>query len=164
MKHKKNQNSLQFELLQQYCPFKLCFNQLQFGLGHTPLVDTGLAANMTIDQSTYRTGEFLEYARLHEITIQAWSPYQYGYFEGLIFNNHQKYEELNALIDELADQYQVSNTTIATAWITRHPANMQVIAGSTKPSRMKEIAAGSALPLTREEWYRLYTAAGHMLP
>lgn len=159
-----NQNSLQFELLQQYCPFKLCFNQLQFGLGHTPLVDTGLAANMTIDQSTYRTGEFLEYARLHEITIQAWSPYQYGYFEGLIFNNHQKYEELNALIDELADQYQVSNTTIATAWITRHPANMQVIAGSTKPSRMKEIAAGSALPLTREEWYRLYTAAGHMLP
>ncbi|MCI8633428.1 MAG: aldo/keto reductase family oxidoreductase [Lachnospiraceae bacterium] len=159
-----NQNSLQLELLQQYCPFKLCFNQLQFGLGHTPLVDAGLAANMTIDQSTQRTGEFLEYARLHEITIQAWSPYQYGYFEGLIFNNHQKYEKLNTLIQQLADQYQVSNTAIATAWITRHPANIQVIAGSTKPSRMKDVAAGSSLPLTREEWYRLYTAAGNMLP
>ena len=159
-----NQNSLQVELLQRYCPFKLSFNQLQFGLGHTPLVYAGLTANMTIDQSTHRTGEFLEYARLHQITIQAWSPFQYGYFEGLIFQNHDRYQKLNEVIDELAAQYGVSNTAIATAWITRHPANIQVIAGSTKPSRMKEVVSGSDLPLTRQEWYRLYTSAGNMLP
>lgn len=159
-----NQNSLQHALLQKYCPFKLAFNQLQFGLGHTPLIDAGLAANMTIDQSTHRTGEFLEYARLNEITIQAWSPYQYGYFEGLIFNNHDRYQKLNQVLDQLAEKYQVSNTAIATAWITRHPANMQVIAGSTKPSRMREVVSGSDLPLTRQEWYQLYTAAGNMLP
>ena len=96
-----NQNSLQMELLQKYCPFKLGINQLQFGLGHTPLIDAGIAANMTIDQATHRTGEFLEYARLNDITIQAWSPFQYGYFEGLIFNNKEKYGKLNEVIDEL---------------------------------------------------------------
>jgi len=159
-----NQNSLQLELLQKYCPFKLGINQLQFGLGHTPLVDAGIAANMTIDQATHRTGEFLEYARLNDITIQAWSPFQYGYFEGLIFNNKEKYGKLNEVIDELAAKYGVSNTAIATAWITRHPANIQVIAGSTKVSRMKDVVDGSELPLTRQEWYKLYTAAGNMLP
>lgn len=159
-----NQTSMQMELLQKSCPMPLAFNQLQFGIGHTPLIDSGIAANMTIPQSTHRTGEFLEYARLHNITIQAWSPYQYGYFEGLIFGNTERYGKLNETLTELAKAYGVSETTIATAWITRHSANMQVIAGSTKPSRMKEIVAGSELPLTRQEWYKLYTAAGNMLP
>lgn len=159
-----NQNSLQMELLQKYCPFQLSLNQLQFGLGHTPLVDAGLAANMMIDQSTHRTGEFLEYARLHDITIQAWSPFQYGYFDGLIFNNQERYQKLNDCIQKLSEKYQVSNTAIATAWITRHPANIQVIAGSTKSSRMKDVVDGSDLPLTRQEWYMLYTSAGNMLP
>ena len=159
-----NQNSLQLELLQKYCPFKLAINQLQFGLGHTLLVDSGIATNMTIDQATYRAGEFLEYARLNHITIQAWSPFQYGYFEGLIFNNQDKYAKLNQVISELAEKYEVSSTAIATAWITRHPANIQVIAGSTKLTRMKDVVDGSSLPLTRQEWYKLYTSTGNMLP
>lgn len=158
-----NQNSAQVELLQSYVPFKLAVNQLQFGLGHTPLVDSGLSSNMRIDQSTERSIGFLEYARLNGITIQAWSPFQYGYFEGLIFGD-PKYQKLNEKMDELAAKYQVSNTAIATAWITRHPANIQVIAGSTKPSRMKDVADGSDLALTRKEWYELYISAGNMLP
>lgn len=41
---------------------------------------------------------------------------------------------------------------------------MQLVAGTTKPSRLKEICQAADLTLTREEWYRLYLAAGHMLP
>ena len=52
----------------------------------------------------------------------------------------------------------------AAAWILRHPAKMQLVAGTTKPSRLKEICQAADLTLTREEWYRLYLAAGHMLP
>lgn len=159
-----NQNSLQVSLLQKYVPYPLGINQLQFGLGHSSLVDEGLAANMKIDQSTLRTDGFLDYARLNNITIQAWSPFQYGYFEGLIFGNTEKYGALNEKLNELAQKYGVTNTAIATAWITRHPAKMQVIAGSTKLSRMQEVVKGSDLPLTKQEWYQLYTAAGNMLP
>ena len=159
-----NQNTMQVALLQKYVPYPLGINQLQFGLGHSALVDEGLAANMKIDQSTIRTDGFLDYARLNDITIQAWSPFQFGYFEGLIFGNTEKYGKLNQKIDELAEKYGVANTAIATAWITRHPANIQVIAGSTKLSRMKDVVDGSELPLTKQEWYQLYTAAGNMLP
>jgi predicted oxidoreductase len=41
---------------------------------------------------------------------------------------------------------------------------MQVVLGTTNVSRVAESAAGSDVELTREEWYRLFTAAGHTLP
>ncbi len=53
---------------------------------------------------------------------------------------------------------------IATAWITRHPANMQVVLGTTSPQRVADAAAGADIVLTRAEWYELFRAAGHLLP
>lgn len=40
---------------------------------------------------------------------------------------------------------------------------MQVALGTTKPERVIESAAGSDIQLSREEWYRLFAAAGHIL-
>ena len=53
---------------------------------------------------------------------------------------------------------------IATAWITRHPADIQVVLGTTTPSRVADAALGSEIPLTRAEWYELFRAAGHRVP
>lgn len=58
----------------------------------------------------------------------------------------------------------MTDSAIAVAWILRHPANIQVIAGSMKPQRLKDIAAGGDVKLTRQEWYKLYLAAGNPLP
>ena len=102
-------------------------------------------------------------AKLKDITIQVWSPFQYGMFEGT-FLGSEKYEELNRVIDRIAEKYHVSNTAVATAWILRHPAKMQVIAGTMKKSRIDDICEAGKISLTREEWYELYLAAGHMLP
>jgi predicted oxidoreductase len=41
---------------------------------------------------------------------------------------------------------------------------MQLITGTAKESRLLEILRASDIQLTREEWYRLYLAAGHPLP
>ena len=120
-------------------------------------------ANMKNSASIFHDGGVLEYSRLKEITIQAWSPYQYGMFEGVFLGN-EKFPEVNQKIDEIADRYQVSNTTIATAWILRHPANMQTIVGSMNPDRIKQIAQASDIQLSREEWYEIYRAAGNQLP
>ena len=105
----------------------------------------------------------LDFCRLNDITIQTWSPFQYGFFEG-VFIGSDKYPELNHCLEEIADKYHTTPTTIAAAWILRHPAHMQLIAGTTKPSRFREICAACDITLTREEWYRLYLAAGHILP
>ncbi|MFF2481467.1 aldo/keto reductase family oxidoreductase [Paenibacillus sp. NPDC058071] len=159
-----NQTPNQIALLQKYIPHKLVVNQLQFSIAHTPMIDAGIAANMNIDQSIDRDGGILDYCRLNDITVQAWSPFQKGFFEGPFLGDQEQYAELNKLIDELAAKYNVTNTAIAVAWITRHPANIQVVLGTTKIGRLKDAIQGSDLPLTREEWYGIYKAAGNILP
>jgi predicted oxidoreductase len=159
-----NHNPAQIELLQKYIPYKLVVNQLQFSIAHTPMIDSGIALNMNIDQSINRDSSVLEYCRLHDITMQAWSPYQHGFFEGSFLGDVDKYPELNQVIDTIAEKYGVTNTAIATAWITRHPANIQVVLGTTKVERMKDACKGSDIRLTREEWYSIYKAAGNIVP
>lgn len=106
----------------------------------------------------------LDYCRLHDITVQAWSPFQYGFFQGPFVGNLEKYPELNRVLDELGEKYDVSPTAIAAAWIFRHPANIQLVAGTTNQDRMAQIVRGSEITLERSEWYRLYLAAGNILP
>ena len=117
-----------------------------------------------LDQSvTLDGGGIVDHCRLRNITVQAWSPFQAGFFSG-VFLGSEDYPELNQVIDRLAAKYDVSPIAIATAWITRHPANMQVVLGTTTPERVTAAAEGSDLPLTRAEWYELFRAAGHRVP
>ena len=111
-----------------------------------------------------RDGMTLDYCRLHDMTIQTWSPFQYGFFEGVFVGNRDKFPELNQVLDELSGKYDATPTGIATAWILRHPAKMQMVAGTTNLERMAEIVRGSEITLDRADWYRLYLSAGHMLP
>lgn len=159
-----NHNPLQMELLQKTLDQKLVVNQLQFSIAHTPLIDSGIALNMNIDQTVNRDSSILEYCRVNDITVQAWSPFQSGFFEGAFIGDFTKYPDLNKVLDRIAAKYDVTSTAIAVAWITRHPANIQVVLGTTKPVRLKESCAGSEIRLTREEWYEIYKAAGNQLP
>jgi len=158
-----NQNPMQIELLTKFVKQKLFFNQLQLSITNTGMIDAGLNVNMEIDASVNRDGSILDYCRLKEITIQPWSPFQYGFFEGVFLDN-PKFPELNKAIDELAAEKGVTNTTIAIAWLLRHPARMQPIIGTTNPGRVKESCQASNITLTRQEWYAIYRAAGNKLP
>ena len=159
-----NHNPSQMELLSRALPMPICVDQMQLGIAHTPMIDHGMAVNMAIDQSINRDGGVIDYCRLKNITIQAWSPFQKGFFEGPVIGDNDKYKALNEEMDRLAKQYDVTSTAIAVAFLTRHPANIQVILGTTSEAHMKESIKGSDLPLTREEWYGLYKAAGNMIP
>jgi predicted oxidoreductase len=128
------------------------------------MIDSGIALNMKMDQTINRDSSILEYCRLNDLTIQAWSPFQHGFFNGPFLGDLEHFPELNQVIDSIAKKYDVTNTAIATAWITRHPANIQVVLGTTKPSRIRDACKGSELTLTREEWYQIYKAAGNIVP
>lgn len=138
-------------------------NQLQFGLGHTGMLRSGTECNMESDGAIHRDGEVLNFCRIHDITIQTWSPFQYGMFEGTFLGN-AKFPELNAKLGALAKEYGVSDTAIAAAWILRHPAKMQLIAGTMNEGRLADIAAAAQITLTKRQWYELYLAAGNILP
>jgi predicted oxidoreductase len=158
-----NQNPMQIELLKRYVKQPLIFNQLQLSITNTGMIDAGLNVNMEIDVSIDRDNSILDYCRLHDITIQPWSPFQYGFFEGTFLGN-PKFPELNQKIDEFAAQYDVTNTAIAIAWLLRHPARMQPILGTTNAQRVKDAAKASGVRLSRQEWYAIYLAAGNKLP
>ncbi|TCO60221.1 aldo/keto reductase [Caldanaerobacter subterraneus] len=158
-----NFNPMQIELLSKYLNQRLIVNQLQFSIVHTGMIDFGFNVNMKVDQAINRDGSVLEYCRLKGITIQAWSPFQYGFFEGTFLGN-EKFKELNEKIDEIAIQKGVPSIAIPIAWILRHPAKIQAIVGTTNPARLKDICKAADIELTREEWYALYRSAGNKLP
>ncbi|MBT8799405.1 aldo/keto reductase [Microbacterium flavum] len=160
-----NHTPRQIDLLRSALRQPLVANQIQLSLPHAPAIAQGIAANMSgLPQSTsIDGGGIVDYCRVNGITLQAWSPLQSGTDAG-VFLGSSAYRELNAVIDRLAAQYDVPALAIATAWITRHPAGIQVVLGTTTPGRVTEAALGSDLPLTRPEWYELFRAAGHHIP
>ncbi len=158
-----NQNPLTMQLLQSGLKQKLQFNQMQLSLTNTGMIDQTIYANMQNDTSIWHDGGVVEYCRLNKVTLQAWSPMQYGFFEGVFLGN-EKFKALNEAIDRLAKQYKVTPTAIAIAWIMRHPANIQPILGTTNVQRVKDSCQAAIFKLSREEWYALYQAAGNKLP
>ena len=154
----------QLELLKKYVKQPLVFNQLQFSLDQSQLIDNGLYLNnLTTERSVVRDNGVLDYCRLHDITIQAWSPLQFGMFKGC-FVDHPDFPELNKALGEIGEKYGVSKTAVAIAWILRHPAKMQAIAGTMNPDHLRDICAAAGVTLTHQEWYQLYLASGKFLP
>ena len=158
-----NQNPMQIELLRKFIKQPIIINQLQLSITNTGMIDTGINVNMKIDPSLDRDGSILDYCRLNDILIQPWSPFQFGFFEGVFLDN-EKFPELNQKINTIAAAKGVTNTAIAIAWLLRHPARIQPIVGTTNPSRVKDICKASDVTLTRPEWYEIYRAAGNKLP
>ena len=137
----------QLELLKKYVKQPLVFNQLQFSLDQSQLIDNGLYLNnLTTERSVVRDNGVLDYCRLHDITIQAWSPLQFGMFKGC-FVDHPDFPELNKALGEIGEKYGVSKTAVAIAWILRHPAKMQAIAGTMNPDHLRDICAAAGVAL-----------------
>ena len=158
-----NQNPMQIQLLKKSLNQPIIANQLQLSITNSNMISAGIHVNMLDDPAISRDGSVMDFCRLNDITIQPWSPFQYGFFEGVFLGN-EKFPELNAKIDEIAARYEVTNTTIALAWILRHPAHMQPVTGTMNAVRLKDCIKAADIYLTREEWYEIYRAAGNILP
>lgn len=155
---------MQIELLKKYVKQPLVINQVQLSLEQSQLIDQALYMNnKTTEFSVNRDGNALDYCRLKDITIQAWSPLQVGMFGGTFIDNPD-YPELNRTLGELAEREHVSKTAIAIAWILRHPAKMQAIIGTMNPEHVADACAAADVKLSHHDWYALYLAAGKYLP
>ena len=158
-----NHNAFQIELLKTAVRQPLVANQLQFSLTEAGMITSGLNVNLKNFDSHMHDGGILEYSRIKKMTIQAWSPFQFGFFKGN-YIDHPDFPELNQKLQEMADKYGITKTGVVAAWILRHPANMQLIAGTTNPDHLTKICSGADVVLSREDWYAIYLSAGHCLP
>ena len=158
-----NQNLMQIELLKTAVKQPLIINQLQLSVTEAGLITSGMNVNMKNPESVMHDGGLLEYSRIKNITIQAWSPFQYGFFKGSFIGN-EDFPVLNAKLAEIGEKYGLTKTGVAAAWILRHPANIQLVAGTMNPDRLNEISKAADVTITRADWYEIYRAAGHCLP
>ena len=157
-----NHRPLQIELLKKYVSQEICIDQMQLSLPFSSMISEGLEANMQTDGAVDRSGSILDYCRVNDMTMQVWSPFQGK--NGTFIDDNNTYPDLNWRLGELAAKYDTSKTAAAAAWLLRHPAGVQLIAGTMNKQRLSDIAYAADISLTREEWYSLYLSAGHILP
>ena len=158
-----NHNPMQIELLKTAVKQPLIINQLQFSVTEAGMVTSGLNVNMKNIESVMHDGSVLEYSRIKNITIQAWSPFQHGFFKGTFVDN-EEFPVLNAKLEEIGEKYGLTKTGVVAAWMLRHPANIQLIVGTMNPEHLNDICKATDVTLNRSEWYEIYRAAGHSLP
>ncbi|MCR4656685.1 MAG: aldo/keto reductase [Lachnospiraceae bacterium] len=155
---------MQIELLKKYVKQPLVINQVQLSLEQSQLIDQALYMNnKTTEFSINRDGNVLDYCRLKDMTIQAWSPLQFGMFGGTFIDNPD-FSGLNKTLGELGEREGVSKTAVAVAWVLRHPAKMQAIIGTMNPEHIRDACDAAKVNLSHHDWYALYLAAGKYLP
>jgi predicted oxidoreductase len=165
-----NHTAAQLDLLRKYVEQPIVANQVEFNLMHLHMLDAGIIFNQN-NPRLARNEDTIEYCRLHDITLQAWSPMARGKLTGSNVDDPNSTHPSDAvrrtaeLVAEMAKEKGVTPEAILTAWILRHPAKIQVILGTTRPERIQGACQADGIELTREEWYRLFTAGrGEALP
>lgn len=158
-----NHKPMQIELMKRYLKQDIIVNQLQTSITNATIISNGINVNTAGDPAVDRDGSVLDYCRLNDITIQNWSPLQYGFFEGTFLGN-EKFGKLNEKLIRVAEKYDITDTAVAIAWLLRHPAGMQPIVGTVNKKRIADISRAADVRLSREDWYDIYKAAGNTLP
>ena len=140
--------------LQAVCPMPLVAHQVEISLAKLETFTDG-----TLDQCL-----------IESITPMAWSPLAGGLIgdgAGRLLPAQQGYrpEKFLPALEAVAKDRGVSRVAIALAWLLKHPAKIVPIVGSNNPDRIRDAARATEIELTRDEWYRLFTAArGEPLP
>ena len=158
-----NMNPAQVQLLEAYSGEKMVTDQVQLSLMHAGLVTAGTNVNVENREGTMYDGSLLPFAQRTGLGIQAWSPLQYGMFEGC-FLGDKKFPRLNACLDALAEKYRVSPAAIALAWILRIPGRIQAVTGTADPGHLMDACEAADITLSREDFYALYRSCGYLLP
>jgi predicted oxidoreductase len=140
--------------LQAVCPMPLVAHQVEISLAKLDAFTDG-----TLDQCL-----------IEKITPMAWSPLAAGLIgrgATRLLPSQKSYraEKFMPTLESIAKARGVTATTVALAWLLKHPVGIQPVVGSANPERIRQAAKGDELDLTREEWYRLLLAArGEPLP
>jgi predicted oxidoreductase len=152
-----NHTAAQIALLQRHLDQPLVINQVELNILHAHLIDDGVSANQEGTRYAGAAG-MLDYCRLHDVMIQAWSPVAKGKLVNPPARADQRIRKTAALVTELARAKGTSKEAIALAWLLKHPARIQPIVGTTKLDRLIASCRADTLSLSREEWYALFAA------
>ncbi len=139
-----NHTTGQFALLHAHHP--LVTNQLELSPLHMQALDDG-----TLDQ-----------AQQLGLRPMIWSPLGGG---RLFAGDDPQALRVRGEMEAIAARLGISLTTLAFAWILRHPSRPHPITGSGRIERLREAVAALDVTLEAEDWYAIWTASkGHPVP
>jgi len=128
----------QFELLHSRIP--LVTNQIECSPLHLAPLDDG-----TLDQ-----------AQRLRLRPMIWSPLAGG---RLFRADTEAAHRVRQVMGEIGVRLGVSTTTLALAWLMRHPSRPVPVIGSRRLSVADEAMAATRLSLSAEDWYRIWRAS-----
>ena len=153
-----NHTPMQIELLKRYVKQPLVINQIELNILHNDLINDGVVSNTNSADYTGARGT-LDYCRLNDIMVQAWSPVAGGQIIAPSEDAPDNIKQTAQVIAELAEKYNTTKSAITLAWLLRHPAKIQPILGTMKVERIAESVLADNIELSRVDWYRLFAAA-----
>lgn len=153
-----NHTPMQIELLKKYVRQPLVVNQIELNLLHNDLINDGIVANTSAAKYT-GARDTLDYCRLNEMLVQAWSPVAGGRLFVDDPDAPQNVQQTARLIAEMAEAHATTPEAIALAWLLHHPAPIQPILGTLKPHRIADSVPADDVQLSRQEWFALLAAA-----
>ena len=128
------------DLLQSRMNNKLVANQIEISLA----------------ENTALTNGDLAYLQQHKIAPMAWSPLA----GGQLLQDSQS--PLGMKLKEMAAMHGVAPSSMAVAWLLRHPAAILPVMGSNSIERIKLFGEAMNVQLDRQSWFELLEAAmGH---
>jgi predicted oxidoreductase len=158
-----NHTCLQLDLLRRHIHQPIVANQLELSLAHHPLISEGILANQRGAPSQLATG-MLDYCRLRDINVQAWSPVGGGRLHKPGLPDGDPRRRLVDFLQHMASEKNTSMDALLLAWLLKHPAGIRPVLGTVTPERIAAAAQAERLALTREEWYALLEAARGEVP
>lgn len=142
-----NHTPEQIDLLQSRLSRPLVTNQLELSVLHLEPLHDGT----------------LEQAQRLRMAPMAWSPLGGGNLFTAQGGREQRVRE--ALASVAAEHGQDDLGAVAIAWLLRHPARPVPVLGTSKVQRLRGLASGASLELTRQQWFSIWQAsAGHPVP
>jgi len=149
----------QIELLQKWVRQRLVVNQIWLGLArHAPISDTG------------GFGSLVDYCRLHDIQVQAFSPLKRNdmYERPVLLEppagSSPELVRLVELLRTIARRHDATPAAIMLAWLLRHPAGIIPIIGASHPAHIAENSRADEIELSVAEWESLIRSALRIWP
>ena len=111
---------------------------------------------ISLAENTALTNGDLAYLQQHKIAPMAWSPLA----GGQLLQDSQS--PLGMKLKEMAAMHGVAPSSMAVAWLLRHPAAILPVMGSNSIERIKLFGEAMNVQLDRQSWFELLEAAmGH---
>ncbi len=138
--------------------------QVQLSLAHRELLEASILFNVS---GAVESG-FSEYCADRGVEIQAWSPLAGGlYAPGFGGNSTKNDAAARRTVADLARDYGCEIEAVVLAFLLKLPWGVRPAVGTTNPARIAACADAAAVAerMSREDWYRLWTAArGQSVP